>query len=70
MQKQVERGQAPRTVDRIDTPRYQGQPHIHFKDGTSLNFDGSVHDAFRGVHTLTTSERVWIINNGWGKMIK
>ena len=28
--------------------------------------DGSVHDAMRGVHTLTNSEQIWIFDNGWG----
>ena len=32
--------------------------HIHFSDGTAMNIDGSVHDAMRGAHTLTNSERI------------
>lgn len=35
-------------------------------DGTAMNIDGSVHDAMRGVHTLTNNERIWIFDNGWG----
>ncbi len=67
MQKQVERGQAPSTVVRVDNPKIQGQlPHIHFRDGTAMNIDGSVHDAMKGVHTLTNSERIWLFDNGWG----
>ena len=67
MQKQVERGQAPNTVVRVDNPKIPGQlPHIHFSDGTAMNIDGSVHDAMRGAHTLTNSERIWIFDNGWG----
>ncbi len=67
MQKQVERGQAPSTVVRVDNPKIPGQlPHIHFSDGTAINIDGSVHDAMRGAHTLTNSERIWILDNGWG----
>lgn len=67
MQKQVERGQAPSTVVRVDNPKIPGQlPHIHFSDGTAMNIDGSVHDAMRGVHALTNGERIWISNNGWG----
>ena len=67
MQKQVERGQAPNTVVRVDNPKTQGQlPHIHFSDGTAMNIDGSVHDAMRGVHNLTNSERIWLFDNGWG----
>ncbi len=67
MQQQVKRGQAPCTVERVDNPKIPGQlPHIHFKDGTAINIDGSVHDAMGGVHTLTNSELKWIIDNGWG----
>ena len=67
MQKQVERGQAPSTVVRVDNPKIPGQlPHIHFSDGTAMNIDGSVHDAMRGAHNLTNSERIWIFDNGWG----
>jgi len=68
MQKLVERGLAPRTVVRIDNPKIPGQlPHIHFSDGTSLNIDGSVHDARNGVHKLTSVERKWLLDNGWGE---
>ena len=64
MQKQVEKGQAPSTVVRVDNPKAPGQlPHIHFSDGTAMNMDGSVHDAMKGIHTLTNSERSWIFNN-------
>lgn len=67
MQKQVERGQAPKTVERVDTPEFSWEkPHVHFKDGTALNIDGSVHDAMKGVHNLTNSERIWLFENGWG----
>ena len=67
MQKQVERGQAPRSVVRVDDPKNSGQlPHIHFSDGTAMNIDGSIHDAMKGRHTLTNSERIWIFDNGWG----
>ena len=67
MQEQVIRGQAPKTVIRVDNPKYPGQlPHIHFSDGTSMNIDGTVHDAINGIHVLTKKERLWIFKNGWG----
>jgi len=67
MQKQVEKGQAPSTVVRVDNPKLPGQlPHVHFNDGTAININGSVHDAMKGVHNLTNAERVWLIDNGWG----
>lgn len=66
MQKQVERGQAPKEVDRVDKPHIEGQqPHVHFKDGTSQNIDGSVHDAHRGTPNLTNKVKKWLTNNGW-----
>ena len=66
MQKQVEKGQAPKDVDRVDKPHVEGQqPHVHFKDGTSLNQDGTVHDKHLGFPKLTKKTRDWLINNGW-----
>ena len=65
MQKQVERGQAPRTVLRVDYDKITGSTHVHFRDGTALNMDGSVHDAINGVHQLTNSELAWLLKNGW-----
>ena len=67
MQKMVERGQAPRTVIRVDGAKVSGQlPHVHFNDGTALNIDGSVHDAVNGIHQLTKQEYIWLFENGWG----
>ena len=43
MQKQKERGQAPDSVERVDRGRPEAgeQSHVHFKDGRTLNQDGS-----------------------------
>ena len=66
MQKQVERGQAPKGVVRVDNPKVPGQqPHVHFSDETSLNIDGSVHDAKNGIPNLTNEIRIWLEKNGW-----
>ena len=66
MQKQVERGQAPKNIDRVDKPHVPGQqPHIHFKDGTSLNQDGTIHDAHREIPNISNNVREWITQNGW-----
>lgn len=44
MQKQVERGKAPKEVNRVDNAHGSSkQPHVHFKDGTALNRDGSIY---------------------------
>ena len=65
MQKQVERGKAPREIERVDKPHQKGgQNHVHFKDGTSLNKDGSVHDAHRGTPNPSRASKEWLINNG------
>jgi len=66
MQKQVERGQAPKDIDRVDNPHVPGQqPHIHFKNGTSLNQDGTIHDKHRGTPRVSKKVREGIIKNGW-----
>ena len=64
MQNQVNRGQAPKDVKRVDNPK-QGQPHVHFKDGTALNQDGSVHDAHNGIPKLSNEVKEWLLKNGW-----
>ena len=66
MQKQVERGQAPRDVDRVDNAHNNGgQPHVHFKDGTSLNRDGSIHDKGKGRPNPSSKVWDWLHGNGW-----
>ena len=54
MQKQVERGKAPREIERVDKPHQKGgQNHVHFKDGSALNIDGTWKE---GEHILTNKE--------------
>jgi len=66
LQKQVERDQAPRGVDRVDKPHVDGQkPHVHFEDGTSLNNDGTIHDLHKGIPDPSNKIIDWLINNGW-----
>ena len=36
---------------------YTEKPHVHFKDGTALNQDGTVHDAHKGNLNLTNGTR-------------
>jgi hypothetical protein len=50
MQRQVRKGKAPKGVKRVDKGN-EGtctQPYIHFRDGTSINQAGSVHDKRNG----------------------
>jgi len=63
MQKQVEAGKAPKSVDRVDTPRYPNEkPHIEFNDGNALNNDGTWK---HGGRPLTNEEAGWVTKNGW-----
>lgn len=74
MQRQVERGQAPNTVDRVDPAHTPGvgnsQPHVHFTDGTALNQDGTIHDAFNGVPKMTRKVVDWLTKNGWSVLLE
>jgi hypothetical protein len=63
MQKKVERGQAPKSVDRVDSPRFPNEkPHVEFKDGNALNNDGTWK---HGGRALTNAEQEWLQTNGW-----
>ncbi|TDB43185.1 hypothetical protein C5467_23585 [Photorhabdus khanii subsp. guanajuatensis] len=66
MQKQVERGQAPRDIERVDKGHIPGQePHVHYKDGTSSNQSGGVHDAHRGIPNPSKKTIEWLRDHGW-----
>ena len=66
MQKEVERGQAPRDVERVDKPHVPNQePHVHYKDGTSSNRSGTTHDAHRGDPNPSREAREWLEQHGW-----
>ena len=66
MQKQVERGKAPKEIERVDKAHQKGgKNHVHFKDGTSLNQDGTIHDAHRGVPNPSKASKEWLKINGW-----
>jgi len=67
--KEAEKGQAPKDVDRVDKPHVPGQkPHVHFKDGTSMNKDGTTHDAHKGVPKPSNKTQEWLDNHGLEKM--
>ena len=69
MQKQVESGKAPKEVDRVDGPHIgteNQQDHIHFKDGTAINADGSISHKGNGIPRITNTILNWILGNGWG----
>ncbi|KKJ77347.1 hypothetical protein WH95_06430, partial [Kiloniella litopenaei] len=71
MQKEVEKGQAPKDVDRVDPPHIDGQePHIHYKDGTSSNQSGSTHDKYKGSPNPSNKTRKWLKKHGWTPPLK
>lgn len=69
MQKMVEKGKAPKSVERVDGVTGYGSPgempHIHFRDGTSINMDGTVHDKKNGAPKLDNETKKWLQENGW-----
>ncbi len=69
MQREVIKGRAPKEVKRVDNPK-NGKPHIHFKDGTSLNYDGTIHDTSHGVPNITKKIGNWLVKHNWSSEIK
>jgi RHS repeat-associated protein len=66
MQREVERGQAPKGIDRVDkahpgTP----EPHAHYNDGTSSTQSGKIHDAHKGKPNPSNKVREWLERHGW-----
>ena len=67
MQKQVDGKKAPKEVDLVHEAHDKkfGKPHVHFKDGTSINIDGTIHDKRQGTPKLTNEIKRWLNKNGW-----
>lgn len=66
MQRQVEKGKAPKEIERVDKAHQKGgQNHVHFKNETSLNPDGTVHDAHKGIPNPSNASKEWLRDNGW-----
>ena len=67
MNKQIERGQAPKSMDRADAPHNADQlPHVHFKDNAgSLNNDGTIGHSGNWGRALTNAEMDWLKGNNW-----
>lgn len=65
LNKEIQKGQAPRGIERIDkgSKSVKGeQTHVHFKDGTALNIDGTWKD---GNGMLNQAQKEWLSKNGW-----
>ena len=64
LQKQVEKGQQPRGVDRVDpgNPNTGEMPHVHLNDGRALNQDGTWK---HGSGNVNNAVKEWLQQNGW-----
>ncbi len=63
LQKQVEKGQAPNSVDRVDKGRGPHEKdHVDFKDDHALNHDGTWKHKGR---KIMNKEKEWLEDNGW-----
>ncbi len=64
MQKAVERGQAPKGIERVDkgNPDLFEQPHVHIQGGAALNKDGTWK---HGNTHLTEDQKKWLQDNEW-----
>lgn len=63
MQREVERSQAPKGVDRVDKGRgpYE-KDHVHFNDGSARNSDGTWK---HGSSNLSNTVKDWLNKHGW-----
>ncbi len=62
LQKEVERGKAPKGIDRFDGQKGDQLPHVHFKDGAALYNDGTWR---HNSHKLSRKEIKYLERNGW-----
>jgi RHS repeat-associated protein len=66
MQKEVDRGQAPQDVERVDGSHTgKEEPHVHYEDGTSSTKSGKVHDQNKGEPNPPKGTREWLEGHGW-----
>jgi len=72
MQKDVEKGKAPKGVDRVDPPHNPNvpdqKPHVHFTDGTAMNYDGTPHDKSHGNPNITKKIAKWLESYNWSSV--
>lgn len=68
MNEQIKKGKAPKEIKRVDNVQpsvKNSKIHVHFKDKTSLNIDGTVHDASGGIPKVGRQARKWLKRYGW-----
>jgi hypothetical protein len=60
--------EVPKDIVRFDKAEANipgSKDHVHFKDGTSMNIDGSVHDKAKGIPNITNEVAKFLKQNGW-----
>lgn len=63
MQQEVDKGQAPKTIERVDKGLVSHeQDHVHFGDKSALNKDGTWK---HGKKILTNQEKDWLKKHNW-----
>ena len=62
MQHLINSGQAPSSVTYVHNGFQGQQPHVHFSDGTAMNFDGTAH---HGNPNPSVSTMRWLNSQGW-----
>mgnify|MGYP003299892717 CR=1 FL=1 len=63
LQQDVEKGTCPKGIKRFDKGRgFKEQDHVHFKDNSALNKDGTWK---HGKRDLTKDEMKYLKENGW-----
>jgi hypothetical protein len=68
MQQLVEKDKVPNEIKRFDRADHKtpgSKDHVHFKDGTSMNIDGSIHDKGNGIPNITNKVADFLKENGW-----
>lgn len=74
MQKAIERGKAPKAIDRVDPPHNPNVPeqkaHVHFSDGTAMNYDGTRHDKSHGIPNISSKVKQWLESYDWSGTYK
>ena len=68
VEQKIRKGKAPNTIQRLDkgNPNNNEKPHIHFKDGSALNNDGTwKHLPDNKTHIFTKKEIDFLTEYGW-----
>lgn len=52
-------------IHNVNTSVKGSKVHVHFKDETCLNIDGTIHDPKRGIPRVSRKTREWLEKYGW-----